>query len=178
MPSPATNLAQLMDFEGNFAIAGQQVMQAAGVTAYIDQQAEKIPPTNVSLGVDIGQAIDELTQIPAPDTWPADQAPPQEYFRYPVTLEYRIEVKLDANDADLPAVATLVGQFRGLVRAAMMRCVSPFTDTNLPFYKVSDIKPAGSTSGVMQTKNVYACVLRFTGTFEIRDSAWPAWVTS
>lgn len=177
MPSQAENLAQLMDFEGNFETAGQAVMAAAGVTAYIDQQAEKIPVTNVSLQADVGAAIDELTEIPAPDNWPEGMAPPQEYFRYPLALEFRIEVKLDANEATLPAVLTLVGQFRGLIRAAMMRCTNPFTDQNLPLYKVSDIKPAGSTAGVTQAKNVFACVLRFTATFEIRDTAWPDWDT-
>lgn len=173
MPLAAPNLPAMYAFEENFTVALGAVMIAIGVPAYVDQQAAKIPITNVLSAVDIGNAIDEKTEVPVPADWPADQAPPQEYFRYPVNFEFVIGVPLDDNNATVEGAETMVGQLTGLIRAGMSLISQPFTAENLPYYRVTDIRPAGTSAGVMQQKNVYVCTMRFVGTFEIRNTAWP-----
>lgn len=173
---PATNLPELFDFEGQFETATQAILVATGIAAYISQQAEKMPELNTGIALDVNPAIDELTQIPSPSNWPAGQAAPQEYFRYTASLELRIEVARDQNGASVAGLDTMLSQVRGQIRAAMMRCVMPFTDANLPYYRVSDIKPNGTTTGFEAVRNTDFCSLRFVITFAIQPTAWPAWV--
>lgn len=174
----APNLETLFDFEGQFEQAAQAVLDANGVTAFISQQAEKLPQINTGIGLDINPALDELEQIPAPNNWPVGQPPPQEYFRYTGNLEFRVEVPRDDNASAVSGVDTMMSELRGKVRAAMMRCCMPFNDSNLPYYRVSDIRPNGTTTGWEQVRNVDFCSLRFVITFAIQPSAWPAWVES
>ncbi len=175
---PATNLPELFDFEGQFETATQAILVASGIATYISQQAVKLPLISTALGLDVNPAIDELTQIPAPTNWPAGQPPPQEYFRYTGNLEIRVEVPRDQNGASMPGVDTLLSQIRGQVRAAMMRSCAPYTDANLPLYRVSDIKPNGTSTGYESVRNIDFCSLRFVLTWAIQPGAWPAWVES
>lgn len=173
---PAANLTELFDFEGQFESATQAILVATGIAAYISQQAEKMPLLSTGIGLDVNPAIDELEQIPAPSNWTAGQAAPQEYFRYTGNLELRVEVPRDQNGASVAGVDTLMSQIRGQVRAAMMRSCMPFTQVNLPLYRVSDIKPNGTSTGYEAARNVDFCSLRFVITWAIQPTAWPAWV--
>lgn len=177
----APDLQTLFDFEGQFEDAAQAILVASGIAGYISQQAAKIPIINTGLGFDVNPAIDELTQIPSPNNWPAGQAAPQEYFRYTGNLEFRVEVPRDQETitpASAGSVDTLMRSVRGKLRATMMRCVMPFTDANLPYYRVSDIRPNGTTTGYEAVRNIDFCSVRFVVTFAIQPGAWPAWVES
>lgn len=174
----APNLTALFDFEGQFEAAAQAVMTANGITSFVSQQADKLPPISTGIGFDLGPAIDELTQIPAPTNWPTGQAAPQEYFRYTGTLEIRVEVPRDQESSSVPGVENFIGELRGKVRAAMMLTVMPFSPTNLPWLRVSDIRPNGTSTGWDQPRNVDFCSLRFAITFAIQPGAWPAWIES
>lgn len=173
---PAPNLPTLFDFEGQFEAAAQAVLTANGITSYLSQAKSKLPLLETAIALDVGPAIDELTQIPSPTSWPADQAPPQEYFRYPATLGLEVNVPRDDNGATLPGVTTLLSQIRGQIRAAFMRVVFPFNDSNLPYLRVSDIRPAGSLTAWRRETNVDFTSLRFAITFSIQPSAWPTWI--
>ncbi len=174
----APNLSALFDFEGQFETGAQAVLDTAGITAYLSQGASKLPLLETGISFDLMGALDELTQIPSPSNWPAGQAAPQEYFRYTGSLELRVEVPRDQETPSVMGVDTLMSQIRGQVRAAFMRCVMPFTDANLPYYRVSDIKPNGTTTGYESVRNIDFCALRFVITFAIQPTAWPAWVES
>lgn len=174
----APNLTALFDFEGQFEDAAQAILVATGIAAYISQQAAKMPLLNTGIGFDVNPAIDELTQIPAPNNWPVGQAAPQEYFRYTGNMEFRVEVPRDNDNASVTGVDTLMQQIRGQIRAAMMRCCMPFTATNLPYYRVSDIRPNGTTTGYEAQRNIDFCSVRFVITWAIQPTAWPAWVES
>jgi hypothetical protein len=175
---PAANLTELLDFEGQFLNAAQAILVASGIAAYIDQQAVKLPLLSTGIGMDVNPAIDELTQIPAPSNWPNGQAAPQEYFRYTGNLEFRVEVPRDASAATITGLDALLSQIRGQIRAAMMRCVMPFTQTNLPYYRVSDIRPNGTATGYEAQRNIDFCSVRFVITWAIQPEAWPAWIES
>lgn len=175
---PAQNLAELLDFETHFETAAQGVLAANGIVAFISQQGAKIPLISTGISVDVSPAFDVLTFLTKPSNWPAGRAGPQEYFRYPAQIEFRIEVPRDRNAATIVGVPNLFSQFRGLTRAAFMRCVAPFTPANLPFYDVGDIKPAGASTGWEGVRNIDFSALRFAFTFAIRGDAWPAWIES
>jgi hypothetical protein len=171
----APNLPALLDFESQIEAATQSVLAAAGVTAFISQQAAEIPDINTGIGCDVGAAIDLLTQIPGGPTWPAGTPLPQEYFRYPASLELIVEVPRDTQGATLPGVPTMLAQIRGLVRASLLRVIMPFNDSNMPYLRVTDIKPAGTTTGTMPAKALDFCSIRFSLTFEIKPDSWPDW---
>lgn len=175
---PASNLRELLDFEGQFETAMQAVLATNGITAYLSQQAVKLPLLNTGIGFDVSPALDVLTDIPAPSNWPADTAPPQDYFRYTGAIEFRVEVPRDAAGNSLPGTATMMSQIRSTLRAVMMRSCYPFTAVNLPWYEIGDIRPNGTNSGraTNGARNVDFCSVRFTVTFAIKPDAWPAWV--
>lgn len=175
---PATNLTELLDFEAQFESAAQAILVSAGIDAYISEQAEKLPLLNTGIGFDAGPALDQLTFLPKPTNWPADREPPQEYFRYTGNLEFRVEVPRDAHAANVVGVVTMLGQVRGKIRSAMLLCVAPFNATNLPYYRVSDIRPNGSTTGWEGVRNIDFCSLRFALTWQINPTAWPVWIES
>lgn len=177
---PAQTLEQLFDFEGQFEEAIQTILVASGIAAYISEQAVRLPLLNTGIGFDPGPALDVLTDIPKPTNWPAGDPPPQEYFRYPGSLEFRVEVARDANGATVAGVDTMLRQVRARIRATMMRTCVPFTAVNLPFYEIGDIRPNGTTSGraTNGVRNVDFTSVRFAITFAIRPTAWPAWIES
>lgn len=174
----APNLTTLFDFEGQFEQAAQAILTASGIAAYISQEALKLPGLYTGVGFDVNPALDVLEQIPKPNNWPVGQAAPQEYFRYTGNLDFIAEVRRDNQGASVTGVDTMMSQLRGQLRAAFMRCVMPFTNTNLPYYRVTDIRPNGTTTGFNQIENVDFCSVRFVVTFQIQPEAWPAWVES
>ena len=175
---PAANITELLDFEGQFERAAQAVLAANGITAYISQAKAKMPLVSTGLTFDVSPALDQLTFIPKPTNWPAGLPGPQDYFRYPAQMEFRIEIPRDKNTATNVEVDTLLAQFRGTTRAAFMRVMNPFTPALLPFYEVGDIRPNGAVTGWEGVRNIDFCALRFAFTFAIRPDAWPAWVES
>jgi hypothetical protein len=175
---PATNLPELLDFEGQFEAAAQGVLAAIGLTSFISQQGAAMPLISTGIAFDITPAEEVFTSLPRPSNWPAGLCAPQEYFRYGATLEFRIEVPRDGNTPTIPEVATLLAQFRGMIRASFMRTVAPFNSTNLPFYEVGNIRPNGAITGWEGVRNIDFCALRFSLTFAIRPDAWPAWIES
>lgn len=176
----APDLPTLFDFEGQFETAAQSVLSSQAITSFISQEVTsgRLPLINTGIGLDVGPALDVLTQLPPPATWPADQAPPQEYFRFPGNLEFRIEVPRDMSAIMNPNVPTLFRQIRGKLRAAMMRSCAPFTAANLPWYVVTDIKPGGASTGWELQRNLDYCSLRWAVWWSIRPDAWPVWNTS
>lgn len=167
----ATSLAQLYDFEGQFESAAQAVLQDSQIVAFISQSKKQLPLINTGIDFQVGPALDQLTFLPlAPgQTQPTEQ----EYFRYTGILELSMEVPRDTARSPTDDVAAFLDQIRGLVRAAFMRSQWPFQDSNLPYYRVSDIQPAGTTTGFNQVRNTDEVSLRFTITFAIQPTAWP-----
>lgn len=178
MSAPATNLEELFNFEGNFENIAQDVLDAAGVTAYLTSARTNIPLLSTGIAADLNPALDLLTEIPKPTNWPADTAAPQEYFRYTLRLNLRVEVPRDDNTPTSSGVWTMLEQVRSKIRAAFMRSCMPFNPTNCPLYRVSDIKPNGTTTGTegQGRKNLDFTDLGFVVTFSIVPDAWPAWV--
>ena len=183
----AQDLTELFDFETAFETAAQTILTDAGIVAYISQQNVTKALISTGIGFDLGPAIDELASLdPAAGypalqpSWPANQAPPQEYFRYTAGLEFSVEVPRDQNQitpAPADGVDQLLAQIRAKIRTAMMRVMFPFNDTNLPLYRVTDIRPNGTTTGFEAVRNIDFVSLRFSLTFQIKPSAWPAWTS-
>ncbi len=169
----APNLATLYDFETQFEKAAQTILQTSGINAFISRQTDKLPLINAGVTFSVGQAAEELTFLPlAPgQTQPQEQ----EYFHYTGSLELRVEVERDTQrPPDQTGVVSFFAQMRGLIRAAFMRSQWPFYDGNLPYYRVWDIRPNGSTEGFDQSRNVDSSILRFEVSFAIQPSAWPS----
>jgi hypothetical protein len=175
---PAPSLDVLLNFEENFEEVGQAVLTTAGVTSFISQQQQQLfsgRSIYTGIGLDLGSALDELAQIPKPGDWPANTPPPVEFFRYDATLVFRVAVQRDANASPDPNVGTLFAFVRSRIRNSMMLCTAPFNSTNLPYYSVSSIRPAGSTWGYETQRNVDFQELRWALRFAINNDAWPAW---
>lgn len=175
---PATNLAQLLNFEGNFETAAYSLLVSEGVVAAITEGQTNLPLVVTGIGVDVAPAIDELQILTKPNNWPGGTPPPQEYFRYPASIEFRIEIPRDKNGTSYAGALNLMGEVRGKIRSFMLRCVAPFNANNLPFYEIGDIKPAGASFGWDSTRNVDFSWLRYQMTFAIRPTAWPTWIES
>ncbi len=168
---PASDLAQLFDFEGQFEAAAQGVLDSSQIVSFISQAKKQLPLINTGIDFQCGEAIDNLTFLPlaSGQTTPVEQ----EYFRYTGTLELTVEVPRDTARAPTDAVSSFLDQIRGLVRAAFTRSQWPFQDSNLPYYRVSDIRPMGTTTGFNQVRNTDEVSLRFLITFAIQPTAWP-----
>lgn len=175
---PATNLRELLDFEGQFESAMQTILATSGILAFISEQDDRQPLINTGIGFDVSPALDVITDIPKPSNWPADMGPPQDYFRYTGSIEFRVEVPRDDAGNSLPGTTSMMSQIRSTLRAVMMRSCYPFTAANLPWYEIGDIRPNGTTSGRASNgvRNIDFCSVRFLVTFEIKPTAWPTWV--
>lgn len=171
MSTAALSLSELFDFEGNFEDAAQAILTSAGINAYISQQTKKLPLINTGVNFDCGPAIDEVTFLPQGGQ-PAGQSS-QEYFRYIGSLELRVEVNRDTAKQPPADVPSFLAAIRAMVRASFMWSQWPFDDTNLPLYRVSNIRPNGSTDGFDGVRNVDVCTMRFEITFAIQPTAWP-----
>jgi len=176
---PAPNLTALFDFEGQFEHASTEILAGVLIACYKTSDDDELPVLNVGVSFDIGPAIEgEFAQLAKPTNWPVGMAPPQEYFRYNGALEFRIDVPRDEREPTTTGVDTMLSQLRGKLREVMMQSVRPFTEVNLPYYKVSRIRPDGASSGESEQRNADRALLRYAITFEIRKDAWPAWVES
>ncbi len=174
---PAPNLTALFDFEGQFEKAAEGILAAVLIECYKTGDDQPLPPFNALVAFDLGPAIEgEFAQLKKPASWPDGMAPPQEYRRYNATLEFRVQVPRDDREPTIAGVDSMLSQVRGKLREVMMQCVRPFNEINLPYYKVSRIRPDGASSGESKDANADRAFIRFALTFEIRPSAWPAWV--
>lgn len=175
---PAPNLPTLFDFEGQFESAAQDILAGVLINAYVSGQGEAMPLLNTRVGFDVGPALEgKFAQLEKPASWPDGVAPPQEYFLYTATLEFRVEVPRDEREPTITGVTTMLAQIRGKLREVMMQCVRPFNEVNLPYHKVSRIRPDGaSTQAGPAERNTDILFLRYALNFEIRNDAWPAWV--
>lgn len=168
----APNLAALFDFEGQFETAASAVLEASGINAFISQDPKKLPLINTGITLETGPALDQLFFLPIAtgQTVPNEQ----EYMRYTATLVLEVSVNRDTQrQPAFEGVTTFLAQTRSLVRAAFMRSQWPFDDTNLPYYRVSDIRPMGTNDGSDEVRNVDLISLRFVITFAIQPTAWP-----
>ncbi len=181
MPTQAQDFTELFDFESAFETAAQTILENAGITAYISQQNVTKALIGTGISMDIGAALDELTQLAKPANWPSGQQPPQEYFRYTGSIVFTVEVPRDQNAISPvptpPEVSKVLAQVRAKIRTAMMRVLMPFDDTNLPLYRVTDIRPNGTSTGFEAVRNIDYTSLRFDVSFLIQPTAWPAWTT-
>lgn len=168
----APSLSALFDFEGQFETAAQAVLEASGINAFISQQAQQLPGAYTGIAFDVGGAIDQLTFLPLGGQTTRTE---QEFFRYNGTLELQVSVARDsARGPDQSGVDSFLAQCRGLIRAAFLQSQWPFDDTNLPYYRVSAIRPDGTTTGNSgPPRNEDVISLRFAVTFAIQPGAWP-----
>lgn len=168
----AANFAELFDFEGHFVAAAQTVLEDQGVNAFIERNTEKLPLINTGIVFTVGPAIEEMTFLPVAT---GQTAALQEYFRYTGDLQITVQVNRDAaQPARAAGVDSFFAEVRALVRRAFMWSNWPFNDTNLEFYRVSNIRPNGCNEGFDQARNCDAVILRFSVTFAIMQGAWPA----
>jgi hypothetical protein len=172
MASAAPDLQTLYDFEGQFEKSAQAVLTAAGVLSYIERSKKQLPTINTGISFNAGAAIDELTLLPLA---PNQQPPPwQEYFRYQGELEFSVEVPRDTERSSEISITDFLAQIRGLIRGAFMLSQQPFRDDVLPYYRVSDLRPNGSITGLNIPRNSDSVILKFAVTFAIQPTAWPA----
>lgn len=168
----APNLAALFDFEGQFESAAQTILDDSGILSFVERSQEKLPLINTGIAFTTGPAIDELTFLPLAS---GETERRQEYFRYTGNLELRVEVNRDTPQAPkLPGVDTLLAESRALIRGAFLRALWPFRDSNLPYCRVTDIRPAGTVAIFDQQRNTDISSLQFAITFEIQPAAWPS----
>jgi hypothetical protein len=168
----APSLAALYDFESQFERAAQDVLEGSGIAGFITAQGEKLPTINTGVSFETGPALDQLTFLPLA----SGQVPPayQEYFRYTGNLDLEVSVNRDTvRQPTDTGVTTFLGEVRGRIRSTFLKSIWPFDDSNLPYLRVSDIRPNGTTIGFNQALNVDTQVLRFVITFAIQPSAWP-----
>lgn len=172
MASPAPSLTALLDFETQFEAATQAILETSGIAAYVSEQQQKLPLIHTGINFECGPAIDQLTFLPLGGQPTQVQ---QEFFRYQGTLEFMISVNRDTPREGTDAGSTtFLTQCRGRIRAAFLQSQWPFDDTNLPYYRVSEIRPNGAASltgdGALNTDIIS---LRFLVTFAIQPGAWP-----
>ncbi len=179
----APNLTALYDFEGQFESAAQAILADVLINAYVSGQDEQMPTPKTAIAFDLGPALENrFSPLPKPASWPALDAygkpkdNPREYFIYSAALEYRVEVPRDDRQPTIAGVTSMLSQIRGKLREVMMLCVRPFNEENLPYYKVIRIRPNGANMGVNATGNADIVFLRYDLSFEIRPTAWPAWI--
>jgi hypothetical protein len=176
MPSAAPNLATLLDFEGQFETAAAGILTAIMVNAYATGEDQQIALEKSGISFDLGPALEgKFAQLPKPASWPANAPAPQEYFIYDASLTFEVGVPRDDQGTDVEGVTNKLSEIRGKLREVMMQSVRPFNEVNLPYYKVARIRPDGSSSQ-QGDKNRDTAFLRFSLRFEIRNTAWPAWV--
>lgn len=169
---PAPSMDELMEFEGNFELAAATALATSGVTAFIEATQAKLPLIYTGIGFDAGTALDDLTFTPKPAGWPVDREPPQDYFHYDGTLDFRISVPRDKNASPNPDVDTLMGFCRARIRGYFRLSVGPFVGL-LPYYRVSSIRPLGSQHGYEAQRNIDFQNLRFGVRWAIVPDAWP-----
>lgn len=167
----APSLGALLNFEDQFEAATQGVLETSGVVSFVSQSTDKLPLINTGINFECGAALDQLTFLPlAPgQTQPQEQ----EYFRFVGNLELRVEVNRDTARAPLDGTYSFLGTVRGLVRGAFLYSQWPFDDSNLPWLRVSDLRPNGSSTGFDTVRNVDSFIQRYQVTFTIQPTAWP-----
>lgn len=161
----ATSKIQIYAFESNFERAVEQVLDAAGVPAYVEKNSESLPATHVAITFASGEAIN-LAVLP-------NHEEVYDFFNARLTLQITTERPEDQPSL-ISGVASLHEEFAARVRAALEERANPFTTANLPYYAVKTIRQLGTARDIDPRWLVDYTRIEFLVQFGIRSDAWPA----
>jgi hypothetical protein len=130
---PASNLKELLNFEGHFERATRDLLVAAGYAdTFIQQANETLPETRLEVTFAAGAAINEEEQ--------ADGSRVYDFFEGMLTVRI-VTVRPADRPSLIVGVANLHEEFSAGVRSALLEKAAPFTTANLTHYAVKTIRP-------------------------------------
>jgi hypothetical protein len=163
---PASNLKELLNFEGHFERATRDLLVAAGYAdTFIQQANETLPESRLEVTFAAGAAINEEEQ--------ADGSRVYDFFEGMLTVRI-VTVRPADRPSLIVGVANLHEEFSAGVRSALLEKAAPFTTANLPHYAVKTIRPLATARDLDPRWLEDYTRLEFFVHFGIRSTAWPA----
>lgn len=161
---PAASLEALHDFEGQFSVAAREILVAGGFpAARADGDPSKKPDEVTATKFVVGESTGERA-------FTAENKPV--YSTYLGSLEVLITRRRDDNEeVAVDGINRRLGQSIAKIRALFLESEEPFTAAALPYYRVTDIKPAAPDYAFEDRIDVV--VLSWDITFSIAPDAWP-----
>lgn len=167
---PAPNNKILTNFEENIEKATLAAITAANIAGMRSTQEGEQPNFGVGIEFTLGAATGTMHRRPSPAS-----PPRMEYSEYVGVLEVQLKANRPTVGASTVAgIDTAFGVALGSLRELFMESEWPLNDTNLPYYRLSLLRPAGTPRGVTQGTEQDIATLRFDVKFCIRPDAWPA----
>lgn len=161
----ATSKIQIYAFENNFERAVEQVLDAAGIPAFIEKTRETLPATRVEITFASGEAINEAVLENREQVY--------DFFNARLTLRIVTE-RPEEQPSLISGVASLHEEWAAQVRAALEERAVPFTTANLPYYTVTTIRQLGTARDLDPRWLEDYTRIEFLVQFGIRSDAWPA----
>ena len=164
---PATSELQLFNFERNFEVAVESILEGAGyLNAFIEQSNATLPESRIEISFACGEAMNQAL-------YPLD--PSQEvYDFFSGQLALRVvTVRPDDKPSLIPGVGKLHEEWSAAVRMLLQERREPFTTTNLPYYAVKTIRPQTTGRDFDPRWMEDFTRLNFAIEFGIRSDAWP-----
>jgi len=160
----APNLETLYDFETNIESAAKTFLEtatglsASSLYASLDQDTYTLP--RITINYEDSGAIDPFDLKP-------DDSGDLEYLKFNGTLQISI-----ITDASQDNTASNHRTIRGKVRGAMMISGDNWTASNLPYYDINYMRPAGTSFDV--DGDLAVSVLTYQINVVIRNDAFPS----
>lgn len=167
----ADNLYQLLAFSDQFSIAAGEILAAAGFTnPYSRGGSAAITDTATFVRFDLGGATGAVCLIPrGPYRGRSEFC----QFTGALAVQRTRPRKANATVEDIAGIQRELGRDAGKIAALFLRARLPFTEENLPWLEVSEIRPQGVEFGVDEDRKLDGVTLTWSVTFAIRLSAWP-----
>lgn len=166
MSTAAPDTKAIYNFKGNFDKATCQVLSAAGCDALFLERGLKLLKLSgrIELTFDLGEALNTHT---LPDG-------SQVYDYYNGRLRLRV-LTARRQSASFPetGVREIHDQMVCGILDALEERKGPFTEVNLPWYKVNTIRPLGTRSDFNVIDFEDFTDVDFALEFGIRSTAWP-----
>lgn len=168
---PADNLYQLYAFADQFSLAAGDILAAGGfANPYARGSSDAITDTATLVRFDTGAATGAVALIPR-----GPYRGRAEYCQFAGSLAVQRTRPRRDNDtvADVTGIQRELGRDAGKIAALFIRARLPFTEANLPWLEVSDIRLQGVEFGFDDKHKLDGVTLTWAITFAIRLSAWP-----
>lgn len=165
---PASSIAALLDFEGNFEDALRAFLLGSG---YFGATHQILTPRTLKSVEDALETPRVTIAMTTTASGILENQRTSDGAYYQANRQGQIQIVLAARR---DGAGQAIGTMRGLARKAMLEATAAFDGGTLPYYSILTLIETGSVNSIDAANDEILCALTYAVDFFVKPDAWPA----